>query len=235
VHHYHALEKYPSLVQQLTYLDEASVAKIEKALVFATHAHEGQMRLSGEPYITHPVAVAVILAELKMDYRCVSAGLLHDVIEDTPYDYADIEKQFDKEIASMVEGLTKIERMPAKSRRENQAENFLKMIMAMCSDIRVLLIKLADRLHNMRTLFYAGEEKKKRIARETLDIYAPLARRLGMNEIAAELEEIGFKTSYPLRYATLKRATASIEKKHRMTLEKITHNPRHSLCLCVQP
>lgn len=221
--HYHALEKYPSFVQQLTYLDESGIAKIEKALLFATQAHEGQMRLSGEPYITHPVAVAEILAELKMDYRCISAGLLHDVIEDTDYDYVDIEKQFDKEIAGMVEGLTKIERMPAKSRRENQAENFLKMIMAMCNDIRVLLIKLADRLHNMRTLFHAGEEQKKRIARETLDIYAPLARRLGMNEIAAELEEIGFKTSYPLRYATLRRATMSIEKKHRMTLEKITH------------
>lgn len=222
VSQYPELEQYPELKSNSGYLDESALQKIEKALVFATKAHAGQERFSGEAFITHPVAVANILAELKMDYKCIIAGLLHDVIEDTDNDYNDIERVFDKEIANMVDGLTKIERMPAKSRKENQAENFLKMIMAMCSDIRVLLIKLADRLHNMRTLEHANEEQKRRISQETLDIYAPLARRLGMNEIGLELEEIGFKTRYPLRYRTLKHAVASIEKKHRMTLEKIT-------------
>ena len=166
------LEQYPVLKNNLTYLREDDVAKIIKALRFSTKAHEGQKRFSGESYITHPVEVDNILAELKMDHKCVIAGLLHDVIEDTEHDYQDIEKHFDDEIADMVDGLTKIERMPAKSKKENQAENFLKMIMAMCNDIRILMIKLADRLHNMRTLEFAKQDHKKRISKETLDIYA---------------------------------------------------------------
>ena len=223
------LEKYPDLRSNLTYLDDDALIKIESALSFATKAHMGQLRLSGDEYITHPVEVANILAELRMDYKCISAGLLHDVVEDTAYESDDIKKYFDKEIASMVDGLTKIEQMPAKSRKENQAENFLKMIMAMCSDIRVLLIKLADRLHNMRTLSHANNEQKIRTSQETLDIYAPLARRLGMNEVASELEEIGFKTRYPLRYSTLKNAIQQVEKKHRITLEKITQKIESAL------
>ena len=216
------VSQYPSLKNTLTYVSEESLVEVERALVFATEAHYGQTRFSGEAYIIHPIAVATILAELKMDYKCVVAGLLHDVIEDTRFDYADIEKRFDKEIAIMVDAVTKIEKMPTKTRRESQAENFLKMLMAMCSDIRVLMVKLADRLHNMRTLEHTKIEHKKRISQETLDIYAPLARRLGMNEIASELEEIGFRSMYPLRYKTLKKAIERIEKQHRMTLEKIT-------------
>ncbi|MEC8882331.1 MAG: bifunctional (p)ppGpp synthetase/guanosine-3',5'-bis(diphosphate) 3'-pyrophosphohydrolase [Pseudomonadota bacterium] len=216
------LEEQPSLKNKLTYINSEMLVKIDSALGFAVRAHAGQMRFSGEPYITHPIAVATILAELKMDYKCVIAGLLHDVIEDTEFGYSEVEKRFDKEVADMVDAVTKIEKMPAKSRKENQAENFLKMLMAMSSDIRILMIKLADRLHNMRTLEYTTKEHKKRISRETLDIYAPLARRLGMNGIASELEEIGFKVMYPLRYRTLKKAIDRIEKKHRMALEKIT-------------
>ena len=195
---------------------------------FSTKAHEGQKRFSGESYITHPVEVANILAELKMDHKCVIAGLLHDVIEDTEHDYQDIEKHFDDEIADMVDGLTKIERMPAKSKKENQAENFLKMIMAMCNDIRILMIKLADRLHNMRTLEFAKQDHKKRISKETLDIYAPLARRLGMNEIAAELEEIGFKT-LPASLFNDTKAIQRVEKKAQDDIEKITEKVEEAL------
>jgi guanosine-3',5'-bis(diphosphate) 3'-pyrophosphohydrolase len=223
------LDQHPTLKSNLAYLSESKIIKIKQALQFAANAHQGQLRLSGASYITHPIEVANILSELKMDHKCIMAGLLHDVIEDTTRDYDDIEQTFDTEIADMVDGLTKIERMPAKSKKENQAENFLKMIMAMCQDIRILMIKLADRLHNMRTLKYMTLGHQKRISKETLDIYAPLARRLGLNEIAAELEEIGFHTLYPLRYRTVKRAIQRVESKHRVTLEQITERIEKAL------
>lgn len=216
------LDEYPALKQSIVYLSGKQTSKVSRALQFATKAHQGQIRASGEAYIMHPAAVATILGQLKMDHQCIVAGLLHDVIEDTSYDYHDIEKAFDTEIADMVEGVTKIDRMPAKSKKENQAENFLKMLMAMCHDIRILMIKLADRLHNMRTLDCMSPDHQKRICKETLDIFAPLARRLGMNEIATELEVIGFQTLHPLRYHTLKNAIHRVESKHRVTLEKIT-------------
>jgi guanosine-3',5'-bis(diphosphate) 3'-pyrophosphohydrolase len=217
-----ALEAYPLLKNRLTYINDEMLAKIDGALCFASKAHDGQIRFSGEPYIIHPVAVAIILADLKMDYKCVMAGLLHDVIEDTTYEHKELEKRFGKEVTAMVDAVTKIKRMPTKSRRESQAENFLKMLMAMCSDIRILMIKLADRLHNMRTLGHTKVMHRKRISGETLEIYAPLARKLGMNEIASELEEIGFRAMHPFRYQAIKRATDKIEKKNRVVLDKIT-------------
>ena len=159
------LDQHPTLKSNLAYLSESKIIKVKQALQFAANAHQGQLRLSGASYITHPIEVANILSELKMDHKCIMAGLLHDVIEDTTRDYDDIEQTFDTEIADMVDGLTKIERMPAKSKKENQAENFLKMIMAMCQDIRILMIKLADRLHNMRTLKYMTLGHQKRISK----------------------------------------------------------------------
>lgn len=185
------------------YLPEEQVQEINQAYSFGAAAHEGQRRLSGEPYISHPVAVASILAELHMDYRTIEAALLHDVIEDTPTLKEEINTRFGVEVARLVDGVSKLTQIKFKSRAEAQAENFRKMVLAMVEDIRVIMVKLADRLHNMRTLGAMPSPKRRRIAAETLEIYAPIAHRLGMSAMRLELEDLGFQALHPTRYRVL--------------------------------
>lgn len=186
-----------------TYLSDSELDHIRRAYNFGVKAHEGQMRKSGEPFINHPVEVAKILADMHMDYQTICAAILHDVIEDTETAKKEIKQLFDKDIADLVDGVSKLTQIKFDNREEAQAHNFRKMLMAMTNDIRVILVKLADRLHNMRTLEALNPEQRRRIARETLDIYAPIAQRLGINNIRLELEELGFATLYPMRYRIL--------------------------------
>ncbi len=188
------------------YLEHDQVAEVYRAYLFSADAHEGQRRMSGEPYIYHPLAVARILAEMRMDQKSIIAAILHDVIEDTPTAKDQLEKEFGEEVAGLVDGVSKLAKVKIESHAEAQAENFQKMILAMADDIRVILVKLADRLHNMRTLGVMRPDKQKRIARETLDIYAPIAYRLGMNNIRNEYENLGFSILYPMRYRILDEA-----------------------------
>jgi len=175
------------------YNPNANFDLIEKAYKFSTKAHEGQERVSGDPYIIHPIEVGCILAELEMDESSIAAGILHDTIEDTPYTYDLIKKEFGSEIAELVQGVTKLTKIPYTTKQEIQAENFRKMFLAMAKDIRVIIIKLADRLHNMRTLKFMSKEKQLQKARETMEIYAPLAHRLGIHKIKGELEDLSFR------------------------------------------
>jgi len=186
-----------------SYLTDEEVEKVTRAYEFSAKAHEGQHRKSGEPYIHHPLEVARILAEMHMDYPTLAAAILHDVIEDTPTLKNEIQKKFGKGVAELVDGVSKLTQITFTTHAEAQAHNFRKMLMAMSNDIRVILVKLADRLHNMRTLGALSPEKRRRIARETLEIYAPIAQRLGINNIRLELEELGFTTLYPMRHRIL--------------------------------
>ncbi len=182
---------------------DTDVDLLRRAYIFSARAHQGQTRLSGESYLNHPIEVAAILADLKLDAVTVAAGLLHDTIEDTSATTEEVRSVFGDEVAALVDGMTKLSRMELQSREQREAENFRKMIVAMANDIRVILIKLADRLHNMRTLKFLPPEKQKRIAQETLDIYAPLANRLGISKIKIELEDLSFKYLYPDEYNDL--------------------------------
>ncbi len=182
---------------------DTDVDLLRRAYIFSARAHQGQTRLSGESYLNHPIEVAAILADLKLDAVTVAAGLLHDTIEDTSATTEEVRSVFGDEVAGLVDGMTKLSRMELQSREQREAENFRKMIVAMANDIRVILIKLADRLHNMRTLKFLPPEKQKRIAQETLDIYAPLANRLGISKIKIELEDLSFKYLYPDEYNDL--------------------------------
>jgi RelA/SpoT family (p)ppGpp synthetase len=186
-----------------TYLEPDQVKEIYRAYLFGAEAHEGQHRASGEPYINHPIQVARILAEMRLDHQTIVAAILHDVIEDTETAKAQIQEAFGGDVADLVDGVSKLGHVSFESRAEAQAEYFRKMLMAMARDIRVILVKLADRLHNMRTIGHLRPEKRRRIARETLDIYAPIAERLGLNSIRQELEDLGFKALYPTRYRVL--------------------------------
>ena len=188
------------------YLTPAEIDQIRRAYLYAGEAHRDQRRLSGEPYITHPLAVAEILAGMSLDAATLEAALLHDVIEDTPAEREELVEVFGEEVASLVDGVSKLTQISFESTREAQAENFRKMVLAMVADVRVILIKLADRLHNMRTLGVMPGGKRRRIARETLDIYAPIAHRLGMRKMRLELEDLGFRALYPDRYRVLARA-----------------------------
>ena len=183
--------------------NNADVDIIKKAYNLAFEAHKDQKRESGEPYIIHPVSVAIILTEMGMDTNTIVAGLLHDVIEDTDYTYDDIAKIFNKEIANLVDGVTKINKIRYKTKEEQQADNVRKMLLAMAQDIRVIIIKLADRLHNMRTLKFMSPEKQKQKAQETLDIYAPIAHRLGMSKVKWELEDLCLRYLHPDEYYNL--------------------------------
>src|SRR6478672_6884152 len=194
---------------------------LRRAYVFSAREHRGQVRRSGEPYLVHPLNVASILADLKADDVSIVVGLLHDVLEDTLTTKESIEQQFGEEVAELVDGLTKIGRFSYVSREEEQAETFRKMILAMVSDLRVVLVKLADRLHNMRTLQFLPEEKRREIARETLDIYAPIANRLGMGLVKGELEDLAFMHLEPEEYA---RVALDVDRRIRgsqATIEKV--------------
>lgn len=224
---------FTDLREQLAhYLSQQEVEKIAQAYAVAEKAHEGQKRYTGEPYISHPIEVARILAGLRMDHECIIAAMLHDVIEDTTIDYRAIIERFGEKVAELVEGVSKLKQITFESRELAQAENFRKMMLAMAKDIRVILIKLADRLHNMRTLGALPNEKRHRIALETLEIYAPIAHRLGINTMRVEFEDLGFSALYPLRYRVLREAIRrakgnrkqlirNIEKELSASLEKV--------------
>jgi GTP pyrophosphokinase len=194
------------------YNPQADLDLIKKAYVFSAKVHMGQVRLSGEPYLVHPLAVAAILAQLKLDTATVVTGILHDTVEDTLAALDEIEQNFGQEIAFLVDGVTKISRMTLESSEENQAENFRKMILAMVKDIRVILIKLADRLHNMRTLNFLSQDKQRQIAEETLDIYAPMAHRLGIESVKSELEDLALQYLHPDIYTDLQKKLAKKER-----------------------
>jgi RelA/SpoT family (p)ppGpp synthetase len=202
------------------YLPDEQVALVLDAYHYAEESHRGQKRKTGEPYISHPVAVADILADLRLDSQTLMAALLHDVIEDTGIDKAQIAERFGKEVAELVDGVSKLDQIEFRSRAEAQAESFRKMLLAMVGDIRVILVKLADRTHNMRTLWVMAPDKRRRLARETLDIYAPIALRLGMNTLKLELEDLGFRALYPYRYRVLERSIRR-GRAQRQVLEKI--------------
>ncbi|MBI6547684.1 bifunctional GTP diphosphokinase/guanosine-3',5'-bis pyrophosphate 3'-pyrophosphohydrolase [Xenorhabdus lircayensis] len=205
----------------LKYLPEDQIDLLKQAYVVARDAHEGQTRSSGEPYITHPVAVSCILAEMRLDHETLMAALLHDVIEDTPTTFQDIEQLFGTAVAGLVEGVSKLDKLNFRDKKEAQAENFRKMIMAMVQDIRVILIKLADRTHNMRTLGSLRPDKRRRIARETLEIYSPLAHRLGIHHLKTELEELGFEALYPNRYRVIKEVVKAARGNRKEMIQKI--------------
>ena len=204
------------------YLENNQVESIRRAYHFAEQCHEGQTRRSGERYITHPLAVAHVLAMMHMDYECIMAGLLHDVIEDTEMSKRDVIAEFGEPVAELVEGVTKLAQAAFETRQHAQAENLRKMLLAMSRDIRVIIVKLADRLHNMRTLGHLRPEKRRRIAHETLEIYAPIAQRLGMNLMRCELEDLGFHVLYPIRYRVLGDAVRKARGNRKEIVSQIT-------------
>ena len=206
------------------YLDPDHVRTIYAAYLFSADAHAGQTRLSGEPYIYHPLAVAKVLAEMHMDAQTITAAILHDVIEDTKTAKEQITLEFGPEVGRLVDGVSKLTHLEFASKVEAQAENFRKMMLAMVRDVRVIIIKLADRLHNMRTLSVMAEKKRKRIARETLDIYAPIALRLGMHDLRIELEELSFKTLWPRRYEVLQEAVSRTNVDRKELVQAIEKN-----------
>jgi GTP diphosphokinase / guanosine-3',5'-bis(diphosphate) 3'-diphosphatase len=203
------------------YLEPEQVKEVYRAYEFGAKAHEGQLRMTGEPYIYHPLAVARILAEMRMDYNTIIAAILHDVIEDTDTACEQLSSEFSEEVATLVDGVTKLTQVKFGSKAEAQAENFRKMILAMVKDIRIILIKLADRLHNMRTVGIMRPDKRRRIARETLEIFAPIANRLGMKNISLELEDLCFKAKHPLRYSVLEAAIKQSHGNRKALLDKI--------------
>ncbi len=218
------------LIQKTSkYLSEEQVSRIKAAFEFGKKAHRGQTRKSGGDYIWHPVAVAEILADIQLDQESLIAAILHDVVEDTPYTKEDITERFGENVSEIVDGVTKLGKLEFESPQEAQAENFRKMILAMARDIRVILIKLADRLHNMRTLGVMRPDKQRRIAKETLDIFAPIAGRLGINAIRIELEDLGFKAMHPYRYAVLENAVRKARGNRNEVIEQITDTIQNRL------
>ena len=191
------------------YLPQAQILKVRRAYQVGARAHDGQTRKSGEAYITHPVAVASILSELNVDVETLCAAILHDALEDTPLPRSAISEEFGETVAELVDGVTKLDKIQFRDRQEADAESFRKMLLAMSRDLRVILIKLADRLHNMRTLDAMSPAARRRIARETLEIYAPIAHRLGMNRVKAELQDLGFRAMYPMRHRVIAKRIAS--------------------------
>ena len=215
------LEALNSTLQ--TYLDPEQTNHVRRAYFFAEQAHYGQLRRSGEPYVSHPLAVAGILADMHMDHQSLMAAMLHDVIEDTGIDKSAIGEQFGATVAELVDGVSKLTQMEFESLQEKQAENFQKMALAMARDIRVILVKLADRLHNMRTLGVLQTTKARRIARETLEIYAPIAMRLGMNSVRMEFEDLGFSALYPMRARRIDAARRAARGNRKELVDKIRH------------
>jgi RelA/SpoT family (p)ppGpp synthetase len=211
------------------YLDQAQIDQCVRAYEVGAKAHEGQFRKSGEAYICHPVSVAISLAEMRMDVNGIMAAILHDVIEDTPLSKKELTEQFGAEVAELVDGVTKLSKIDSKSQAETQAENVRKMFLAMAKDLRVIIVKLADRLHNMQTLGVMPAAKKRRIARETLDIYAPIANRLGMNNIRQKLEALSFEAMYPMRHAVLNNAVKKARGNRRKIVDIIENTIKNRL------
>ncbi|MBQ0796427.1 RelA/SpoT family protein [Zhongshania sp.] len=211
------------------YLSAEQVNQVRRAYYYAEQAHEGQNRRSGEPYVTHPLAVATILSEMHMDAQSLMAAMLHDVIEDTNVTKQGLSDQFGDVVAELVDGVSKLTRIEFQSKAEQQAENFQKMALAMAKDIRVILVKLADRLHNMRTLGAMPPEKRRRIARETLEIYAPIAQRLGMHNIRVEFEDLGFMSMHPMRARRIRKSITTRFGDRKKTITSIRENIENCL------
>nr|WP_216862336.1 bifunctional (p)ppGpp synthetase/guanosine-3',5'-bis(diphosphate) 3'-pyrophosphohydrolase [Polynucleobacter sp. 15G-AUS-farblos] len=222
----HQVVSIESLLSKLSYLKPDEVAQIKKAFQFADAAHLGQYRHSGEPYITHPVAVAELCATWRLDAPSIMAALLHDVIEDTGCSKADLVEKFGNKVAELVEGLTKLDKLEFQSHAEAQAESFRKMFMAMARDVRVILVKLADRTHNMRTLDAVPMEKRRRVAAETIEIYAPIAHRLGLNIIYRDLQDLSFRYSMPMRFRVIESAVKRARGNRKEMVEKILQASR---------
>src|SRR6187455_1237660 len=203
------------------YLPPPDIALVERAFQFSDSAHRGQFRKSGEPYITHPLAVASILSQWRLDAQGLAAALLHDVMEDTTVTKTELETRFGKPVADMVDGVSKLDQIAFDTREEAQAESFRKMLLAMARDVRVILIKLADRLHNMRTLDAMAPAHRKRIAKETIDIYAPIANRLGLNSLFLELQDLSFKHLNPVRYRILAAAIKTARGNRREVMNRL--------------
>src|SRR5450830_1218548 len=216
-----AAASFAALVDGLGYLGPAGIEQVRQAYRFADAAHLGQLRNSGEPYITHPIAVAAQCAVWKLDAQALMAALLHDALEDCGVTKAELVDRFGLQVAELVDGLTKLDKLQFNTREENQAESFRKMLLAMARDVRVILIKLADRTHNMRTLSDAPRDKWARIATETLDIYAPIAHRLGLNQTYRELQDLSFRFLRPWRYAILSKAVAKARGRRRDLIGKV--------------
>ena len=220
----------PTLFKEWSgYLKPEDISQLESAYQFSEQAHEGQFRQSGEPYISHPLAVANILAQWHLDSQALTAALLHDVMEDTSVTKTEISRNFGKSVADLVDGVSKLDRIEFETHAEAQAENYRKMLLAMARDVRVILIKLADRLHNMRTLDAVGGDKRRRIARETLEIYAPIANRLGLNNIYHELEDLSYKHLYPDRYRVLAKAVKAARGNRREVVSRVLETIRRKL------
>ena len=216
------MESIEALSKKLSdYLKPNQIEQVHKAYEFAHEAHSGQFRTSGDPYVSHPIAVANILSSFHMDEDSLSAAMLHDVIEDCGVPKKVIEEKFNKNVADLVDGVSKLDQLDMVSKAEANAENFQKMILAMSNDIRVIVVKLADRLHNMRTIEFLETDKQKRKAKETLEIYAPLAHRIGMNHVYRELEDRSFKVLYPIRYRRLRVALKKNRGNQKRLLNKI--------------
>ncbi len=211
------------------YLSAADLKKVKEAYRFSDEMHLGQMRKSGEPYISHPIAVAEICADWKLDAQAIMAALLHDVMEDQDVKKEELIERFGAPVAALVDGLSKLDKIEFQSQVEAQAENFRKMLLAMARDVRVILVKLADRLHNMRTLDAMAPEKKRRIARETMEVYVPIAHRLGLNNIYRELQELSFSHLHPMRYRTLSRAVKAARGNRREVVGKILEAVKSTL------
>ena len=212
---------FAALLDKLDYLDEAQTEQVQHAFRYAEQAHQGQWRSSGEPYITHPIAVTALCAVWKLDVQALMAALLHDAMEDCGITKADLAERFGAPVAELVDGLTKLDKLQFNTREENQAESFRKMLLAMARDVRVILIKLADRTHNMRTLSDMPRSKWRRISSETLEVYAPIAHRLGLNQTYRELQDLSFRHLHPWRYETLSKAVARSRNRSREAVQKM--------------
>ena len=217
------------------YLSPSELKKVKEAYRFSDEMHLGQMRKSGEPYISHPIAVTEICAEWKLDAQAIMAALLHDVMEDQDVKKEELIERFGAPVASLVDGLSKLEKIEFQTVIEAQAENFRKMLLAMASDVRVILIKLADRLHNMRTLEHMSAAKKRRIASETMEVYVPIAHRLGLNNIYRELQDLSFSHLYPMRYRTLSKAVKAARGNRREVVKKILESVKNTLACAGLP
>src|SRR6187401_2698738 len=200
---------------------DADTELLRRAYVFSAAEHKGQVRRSGEPYLVHPLQVADLLADMRLDVVAIAAGLLHDIVEDTPNTIERVRELCGEQVSHVVEGVTKLSGLQFASSEERQAESFRKMLMAMVDDIRVLLVKLADRLHNMRTLHHVPEDKRLRISEETMDIYAPLAGRMGMQDMREELEQLAFRYINPEAFNAVTNRLAELMEKNRVTLKQI--------------